>query len=75
MDIIVAKCIYYVYVFIYLFAVYLMAVSVTLTVQLRMAGQLTIDICAEKPVVSKCEVISQNLTGETEECHEKRQLA
>jgi hypothetical protein len=52
-----------------------MAVSVSLTVQLRMVGQLITDICAEKPVLSKCEVISQKLPRETEEWHEKRQLA
>ena len=46
-------------------------VPVSLTVQLRMVGQLIIDICAEKPVVTKCEVIFQKLPGETEECHEK----
>ena len=34
-----------------------------------------IDIYAERPVVSKCEVISQKLPGETEEFHEKRQSA
>jgi hypothetical protein len=52
-----------------------MAVPVSLTVQLRMVGQLITDICAEKPVVYKCEVISQKLSGDTEECHEKRESA
>lgn len=68
------KYVYYVYLFIYLFVVYLIAVSVSLTGHFRMVGQL-IDIYTEKPVVTNCEVISQKLPGETEECHEKRQSA
>ena len=69
LNIIVAKCVYCVYAFIYLFMAYLMAVAVSLTVHLRMVGLLIIDICAEKPFVSKCEVIPQKMLGETEECH------
>ena len=60
MAIIITKCIYYyVHMFIYLFVVYLMVVTVTLIVQLRVVGQLVIDICVEKSVVSKCDFIPE----------------
>jgi hypothetical protein len=50
-------------------------VSISIPDQIRMVGKLTIDISAEKPVITNCEVISQKLPGETEKCHEKRQSA